>query len=374
MERVMTNKANWLVCHGYEVTVVTTDQRGRAPYFPLHPAIQTYDLGINYDVDNGHLLSKIVHYPLKQWRHRRRLTALLQQIRADIVICMFNNDVSFAYKIQDGSRKILEIHFSKNKKLQYGRHGLWALVDRWRTRQEERIVRHYDHFVVLTEEDKALWGDMPNITVIPNSGPSSTKTKTKTILPQEGNRYTLKRVLAIGRYDYQKGFNRLIDIWKQVKTRQLVNSSTCQLQNDWQLDIVGEGPLRDELQGQINRLGLQDSVHLLQPTSDVPSLYLQASILAMTSRYEGLPMVLIEAQTYGLPIVAYACQCGPRDIISDGVDGYLIPDGNEACFAERLTSLMSDETLRQQMGAAAAKASERFSEERVMQQWEGVLR
>lgn len=359
MERVLANKANWLVRHGYDVSIVTTDQRGRAPYFPLDEHITTYDLDINYDADNGRLLSKLVHYPVRQWKHQRRLSKLLCQLRADVVICMFNNDVSFVHSIQDGSRKVLEVHFSKNKKLQYGRRGFWALADRWRTHREELLVRKYERFVVLTHEDKELWGNLPNICVIPNA---------RTFEPKVSADLTQKRVLAIGRYDYQKGFDRLIRIWKRV---QAFKGSSVQ---GWQLDIVGDGPLRDELQRQIERLGLTESVHLVPPTSDILSLYLRSSIFVLTSRYEGLPMVLIEAQTYGLPIVSFACPCGPRDVIEDGINGFLIEGEDEALFAERLITLMNDPALRQRMGQAALQASERFSEEHIMSKWQEVMK
>lgn len=363
MERVLANKANWLVAHGYEVSIVTTDQRGHEPYFKLDERIRTYDLDINYDADNGRLLSKLVHYPVRQWRHRRRLSKLLCQLRADVVVCMFNNDVSFVYKIKDGSRKILEVHFSKNKKLQYGRRGLWALADRWRTRQEEKEVRKYDRFVVLTHEDATLWGNLPNISVIPNSRPA---TMPPPII--EGSRYQSKRVLAVGRYDYQKGFDTLIEIWRRV---QMVKGSKIQ---NWHLDIVGDGPQRQALHQQIDRLGLSSTVHLVPPTSDIQSFYLRSSIFVLTSRYEGLPMVLLEAQACGLPIIAFACQCGPRDIIEDDVNGILIENRDEMLFAQQLTTLMNDPTMRQRLGNAAILSSERFSEERIMSVWQEVFK
>ena len=406
MERVLTQKANWLVRNGYEVTIVTTDQRGRKPYFPLDDRIQTYDLGINYDADNGHMWSKLVHYPIRQRKHKRRLSALLMRLHADVVICMFNNDVSFVYKIKDGSRKILEIHFSKNKKLQYGRHGLWALADRWRTWQEERIVREYDRFIVLTHEDRQLWGDLPNICVIPNA---------ITGKPIQRATLTHKRVLAVGRLDWQKGFDTLLNIWKEINEDDTLRYEDANLnpnlngnenedvnenedgnpnlnenanenedkksggtgltecQNGWKLDVIGDGPLREALQEQVARLGLQDSVRLLRPTDNIQRAYLNASILVMTSRYEGLPMVLLEAQACGLPIVAFACQCGPRDVIHDGIDGYLIENRDEKRFADCLLKLMDNEALRQQMGAAAVTSSNAFAEDRVMASWEKVF-
>lgn len=97
--------------------------------------------------------------------------------------------------------------------------------------------------------------------------------------------------------------------------------------------------------------------------------YLSSSIYVMTSRYEGLPMVLLEAQALGLPIVSYTCPCGPRDIVSDGVNGYLVPEGREEEFAARLRLLMADEQLRRDMGRAAHEASSRYRMQTVMPQW-----
>jgi glycosyltransferase involved in cell wall biosynthesis len=99
------------------------------------------------------------------------------------------------------------------------------------------------------------------------------------------------------------------------------------------------------------------------------AVYRSASIVAMSSRYEGLPMILLEAQAYGLPIVSFACKCGPADVVTDGVDGYLVPEGDAECLADKLVKLMDDELLRQRMGRAARKNSERYAEEVIMRRW-----
>jgi len=356
MERVLTLKANWLAAHGYEVLIVTTDQRGREPFFPLHPSIRTIELGINYDETNGKsFLSKAISYLRKQRKHRQRLEEVLKKERADITVCMFNNDVNFVYKLKDGSSKVLEIHFSKNKKLQYNRRGLWRLADQWRTWQEERIVRRYDKFVVLTHEDKNLWGNIPNIQVIPNPLPFETN---------EQADLKEKRVIAVGRLDHQKGFDRLIDIWYSM-------GDTA---NGWQLDIIGEGSLRNELQVKINSLRLEHQIRLCGSTSDMQQEYLQSSIVVMTSRYEGFPMVLLEAQAFGIPVVSYACQCGPHDIISDGYNGFLTEEGDNDRFAARLQQLMLDEKLRKQMGQCAKETSKAYAIDNIMPQWEELFR
>lgn len=351
MERVLANKANWLVKQGHEVVIVTTDQRGKKPFFPLDARIKCYDLAINYEENNGKsFLNKLSHYPFKQWKHKVRLTALLKELRPDIVISMFCNDAFFIPSIKDGSKKILEIHFSRFKRLQYGRKGLWHLADRWRYKTDAKVVSRFDKFVVLTHEDKEYWGNLRNMCVIPNA---------RTFEVSQPATLGTKKVIAVGRFNHQKGFERLIDAWAMV-VREMP---------DWTLHIVGDGELRTELQQQIDYLNLSAHVIMGRAEKDMISVYKDASILAMSSYYEGLPMVLLEAQAVGLPIVSFDCKCGPKDVIEDGVDGFLVKEGNIEELAQKLLVLMQDANLRSQMGSAAYAHSERYSEERVMKQW-----
>lgn len=351
MERVLTNKANYLARHGYEIVVVTTDQRGKQPFFPLEPSIRSIDLGINYDENNGKsFLNKLLHYPFKQCRHKKRLKAVLMEERPDVTVSMFNNDAGFIPGIKDGSAKVLEIHFSKFKRLQYGRKGLWKLADRWRSKQDEKTVRKFDRFVVLTEEDKAYWGNLPNIMVIPNAISG---------IPAGTALLANKRVIAVGRYTFQKGFERLVDAWHLLASRF----------PDWNLVIIGDGEERPLLEQRIRSYGLERQVTLTRSTQEIGKVYQEASILASSSRYEGLPMVLLEAQAFGLPIVAFQCKCGPKDIVSDGMNGYLVPEGDTAGMAQRLEILMKDEALRKRMGLKAKESALRFNEEVIMKKW-----
>ena len=196
MERVLANKANYLARKGYEIVIITTDQRNRCSFFAFDARISFYDLEVNYEENNGGtFLDKLVHYPFKQIKHKRRLTDLLMQLKADIVISMFCNEASFLWKIKDGSRKILEVHFCRYKRLQLERKGVWKLADSFRNRMDIRTVRKYDHFVVLTKEDERYWEDVPRITVIPNMLSFSFT---------EPASLSNKKVIAVGRYDYQK--------------------------------------------------------------------------------------------------------------------------------------------------------------------------
>ena len=352
MERVLANKANWLARNGYEVIIVTTDQKEKQPFFPLDARIVCYDLNIGYEENNGKsIINKLVHYPIKQYKHRRRLEVLLHKIKPDITISMMCNDVSFLPHIKDGSKKILEIHFSKFKRLQYARKGLWKIADVYRTLQEEKYVRQFDRFVVLTEEDKGYWGDICNMQVIPNS---------RTYTFEKPAALENKVVIAIGRYDYQKGFDQLIEAWAIVGKRF----------TDWKLEIVGDGDLRSEMMKQISSKGLNEQIVLKSVSAnEMVEVYMNASIFVLSSRYEGLPMVLLEAQAAGLPVVSFACKCGPKDVIKDGVDGFLVEEGNVVTLADRLMSLMEGDAIRKRMGSVAFSRSDRYAEESIMAQW-----
>ncbi len=351
MERVLSGKANYLAALGHEVWVVTTDQRGRAPFFALDGRIRCYDLGIDYERNNGCSFgNKLWHYPLKQWHHYRHLKSVLYSIGADVTVSMFCNDAWMLPLIHDGSGKVLEAHFSKFKKLQYARRGLWRLADKWRSCREERFIPRYDRFVVLTQEDLEDWGRLPNMEVIPNARPFETA---------EAAPLTGREVMAVGRYCHQKNFEELIGIWHSLRP----------LPEGWHLTIVGDGELRPALQRLIDKLELGGEVTLSPAVKDIAPCYLRSSILAMTSRYEGLPMALLEAQTCGLPVVTYACKCGPRDIVTEGEDGFLVDEGDGKTFASSLLLLMRSPDLRRRMGAAACLHSERYSPDVVMRKW-----
>ena len=351
MERVLSNKANYLAAHGHEVTIVTTDQRGQAPFFELDRRIRCIDIDVNYETNNGKsFFNKVAHYPFKQFKHKRRLAKVLNEIKPDIAISMFCNDASLLPRMKDGSKKVLEIHFSRFKRLQYDRKGLWRLADKWRNRNELKVASRFDRFVVLTHEDSRYWGGLSNMSVIPNA---------RTFVCDAPAPLDRHRVIAVGRYTYQKGFDMLLYAWARV----------CKQVNDWELHIIGDGESHDALAAQIKELSLQDSVVLCPATKNIKEAYQEASILVMSSRYEGFGMVLLEAATAGVPAVSFDCKCGPSEIIKDGETGFLVELGDTAGLAEKMLMLMKDKALRKKMGKAAFADSSRFSTETVMKQW-----
>jgi glycosyltransferase involved in cell wall biosynthesis len=220
----------------------------------------------------------------------------------------------------------------------------------------ESMAGHYgrlDAFVTLTDGDadayRALLGSRVRILAIPNA------------VPPPGVRADLdgKLVAAAGRLTGQKGFDRLIRAFRKVADQR----------PDWHLRIFGQGDGQAALQTLIDDLDLAGNVRLMGFTTRLPHEMASASIYAMSSRFEGFPMVLLEAMACGLPPVSFDCPTGPRDLIDDGLDGVLIPNGDVDAFATGLLGLMENDPKRRAMGAAALGKSQQFTPTAIAQRW-----
>ena len=227
-----------------------------------------------------------------------------------------------------------------------------GLADKVRAKMDEKLVRKFDRFVVLTEEDAQMWGEIPGLKVIPNAAK---------FIAERFSDGSAKRVIAVGRLDYQKGFDRLIEAWRIVQQNKAYA--------DWHLEIFGQGEWKEMLQKMIDERGLQNCVRLNDPTKSIGEKYAESSMLVMSSNYEGFPMVMIEAMACGLPAVSFDFQCGPKDIIRHGVNGLLVKNGDIQGLADAMMTLMGDETMRKRMSEEAKKVTETYSEEKVMGKW-----
>ncbi|MDN5654352.1 MAG: Stealth CR1 domain-containing protein [Kocuria sp.] len=221
------------------------------------------------------------------------------------------------------------------------------------------LLRHsprVDAVVSLTERDsdwlRSQWGDAaPKLAVIPNALPATGR-------PISGGGQ--KVVMGAGRFVPSKGFNDLIRAFGKV-TEEFP---------EWRLRIFGDGPQRDRLLRTARNLGIASQVEIMRPTEDIEQEWARASIGALASRYEGLPLVLLEARAAHLPVVAYDCVTGPREIIEDGVDGYLVGVGDVNSFADSLRLLMGDEGRCRNMAESAERCLTPFAPDRVADQWE----
>ena len=355
MSRVLSQKVNYLAEHtDHELYVVLTEKASKPWYYQLAPNVKHVNFDLNFDdLFQMPLHRRLLAYRKKQKKYRQLLTEYLMQVRPDITVSVMRREINFINDIQDGSRKVGEIHFNKQTYRVFEKHFLPGFVNRYITskwqQSLEREIKRLDKFVVLTHEDFAFWQGFTNITVIPN--PIYT-------YPDHGSPCSSRQVIAVGRYTYQKGFDLLINTWGLVKQRH----------PDWTLRIYGAGE-PEAYRALVSEKGLEDTVFCEGATNDVYAKYDESSIFVLSSRYEGLPLVLIEAMSAGLPCVAFTCPCGPRDCISDGEDGLLVEAGNTAKLADAICQLIEDDSQRKAMGAAARRNAVRFQEENIMQKW-----
>lgn len=341
MERVLSVCANSL-CQDLDVSIVTLYQKGRPTYFPLDNRIHCYDLGLE-GVANRTLL-------------KERLTEFLMSHHFDIVITLGGMDMYYLHSIKDGSKKIVWFHFAYNVAYTAWLGDSPSLLKKLKgfLLQVKRIkyARGYEKVVAISSTDYHAWQKCTHkATLIYN--PITINTPTLSDLSS-------KRVISVGRLDYQKGYDLLIDVWKNVNTKY----------PDWKLDIYGDGSLKDEIQKKINDLHLSKSITLCGRTHNIAEEYASHSIFVMTSRTEALGLVLIEAASCGLPLIAFDCPSGPRDIITDGKNGFLIPKvGDVETMAEKICQLIENDNLRKQMGENAKILVDKYSPSKIKEEW-----
>lgn len=353
MEKIVTQKANWFTENGHDVTIVTTEQKRRDNYFNMDSRIKRIDLDINYsDAIGVNLIKRFFYRRRKIKEHRRELYKIINRECPDIVISTFGNEVSFLPDIVKSGKTVLEIHFSRWFRLQAQVGFFHHLANMILTRNDITFVKRFDAFVCLTKEDERNWGEMNNLHVIPNF---------TDIIPLE-KQFHNKRAIAIGRLTYQKGYDRMIKAWSIIAKR------FC----DWRLDIFGEGEEKDNLQKLIKELDLDKYIYINSPTKEVNRELAKSDLLLLTSNFEGLPMVLLEALRCGVPIISFNCQCGPRDIVNDS-NGVLVKNGDIQDFASALSTVMGDTVLLDNLILGAYKSGKLYTSDRVMSLWETLF-
>ena len=351
-----TVKANALAdIPGNEVYVVVTDNKAGPEIHELSPKVHLIDLDINYYDHNQErsMLTNLIVGVAKGIPHKKALVKVLNQINPDIVISVGMSEKYMLTSMKNRTWKIIrEFHSEKY----YRSKHAYSMFKKIQGRLSDFYEFHYadkkfDRIVVLTEEDKETnWQGWSNVSVIPN--PVAFKCDSPSDL-------TDKSVISMGRLENVKNFSSLISAFKIVAQRH----------PDWTLKIYGDGSLKESLHSQINGNGLQNNVFLMGFSNDMESALCQSSIFAFSSLVEGFALVIVEAMECGLPAVSYQCPCGPKDIITDGKDGFLVPVNDEQILADKICDLIEDENLRRQMAADARVRAQYYHVENIAQRW-----
>lgn len=356
-ERVLSMKVNYFVekC-GYDVVIVTTDQKGRDCFFDFHNKIKHYDLGINYCDDAN--LSLINFYRIRRKKNRdykRKLLDVIHKENPDVCMSLFGKEYDFLYKLNLSCKIVAELHFNQrfrvNSYLSVHKGLVWSWIAEYRTKQLIKASKKYDKVIVLTKEDLASW-NLTNDNVVQIYNPLPYETDLQSELD-------VKSFISVGRLSPQKNYESLIVAWAKVQ----------QKHPDWEMNIWGDGELQSFLEKMIEKYHVERTFHLCGRTNNVDREYLKSSAFVMSSRYEGFPMVLLEASSFGLPLLSYDCYCGPKDIINDGENGYLVPFGDEDKLADCMCKIIEEESLRHKMGDQAKERSLQFCQDKILPQW-----
>lgn len=356
VERIITDKMNWLAEKaGLDVILITASQGSHPHPYPLLPKVRHIDIDARFHIQYHY------RYPMRLYvrrkterRFKTELTKLIGQFDPDILISTTYYKADVICGLPCRAVRIVESHTARSfTGRNDGVRRNWImqwLHDRMLDRYLRRIERRADVVVALTEGDAGEWRDSRRVCVIPNM---CVKQPLPTALPRE------KRVIGVGRLIYQKGFDRLIEAWLTAGAAH----------PDWTLDIFGSGEDKDKLQRMIQDYGLGGSVTIHEPTANISEEYARSSVMALSSRYEGFGLVLIEAMLCGTPCVSFDCRYGPSDIISDREDGLIVPDGDTGRLSEALCYMMEHEEERIAYGIRARENARRYAPDCIMPQW-----
>ncbi len=355
VERVLTLKANYFAEHyDYDITIILTEGKDKPFFYPLSPKIKVINLDINFEeLWTCSFVKKIFVYLKKQRLYRKLVETELMRLRPDVTISLLRREINFLTGIKDGSKKIGELHVNRAnyRNFESGDSNFFKnIFAKFWMRSLVSKLKKLDRFVVLTHEDRQSWSELSNISVIPD--PLS-------FVPTCVSTLTEKRVIAVGRYVYQKGFDLLLQAWSKIEKQK----------PDWQLAVFGDGD-RTPYELLMSQLRIDASrCHLNGPTTNIQQEYANSSLFVFSSRFEGFGMVLVEAMACGLPVVSFDCPCGPKDIISDGEDGVLVEKGNVDALASSLIRLTNNDTIRHSMSIKGIRNVRRFNIESISEQW-----
>lgn len=350
-ERVAANLASAWARSGHEVCLVIIGSLDAASY-RLDGRVRTMELKA------GGTSRNVVEAVRSNWGAMARMRQTLLSERPAVAIG-FMSTANVLLALAAIGLPVATIGTEHRQPDKSKLNRVWSLLTYF-------FYRHLSVVVALTPE-AAKWFSkytlVRRVRVIPNPVVLPLPAGEPIVPPTLLGRQHRRRILAVGRLEHVKGFDRLIQAFAQITARHV----------DWELVIVGEGPCRPALEHQIEAMGLVGQVHLAGRVGNIGQWYGSSEFLAMSSYHEGFPNVLIEAMALGLPVVSFDCEAGPRNIVRDGVDGLLVPEGDVEALAKAMQQLMENDEQRLVMGRAALQVRDRFSEESILAAWSHVF-
>lgn len=352
-ERMISEKANYLSEQsGYDTTIISCFQSpNENNIFQLSNKVKQINLGIPYFSQYKYKYPKRLWIKWKMNRLlKKSISEAVKQVDPDILFGVSRFKANYISTIRCRAKKIIECHEIRYNTIYDAseKHSFLARIflKIYSFYYFHTIERNADAVITLTENDKKLWKRAKRVEVIPNFS---------TMPISKISDCTTKRVIAVGRLTWEKGFERLIEAWGIVSSKH----------TDWHLDIFGRGSMHDALIALAKTYNVNNlTIH--NPSSNISQEYANSSICAVTSYYEGFSLVILEAMRHGVPCVAFDCPFGPGSIINDASCGFLVENNDINLYAERLCRLIEDEDLRLKFSKAAIEKANTFGIDIIM--------
>ncbi len=345
LERVLSIKASKLVeDFNHEVHILALNESPETDtFFKFSPNIIRHEFQAK-----GNALRYIYTY-------RKELNNKIKEIKPDVISVCDDGLKGFLVPKLIGNKIpiIYERHVSKQIEKNNNQSSIQKLKTNLSFKLMNYLAKNFTRFVVLTEGNTTEW-NLPNLTVISNPLPFE---------PTKKSTLKNKKIIAVGKQSHQKAYDRLLKVWSKLNPEF----------SDWELHIYGKQDESLGLKKLRNKLNLENNVYFHNPVKNIESKYLDSSVFVLSSRFEGFGMVLIEAMAHGLPVVSFDCPHGPKDIIANGTDGFLIPNGNIDTFTIQLEKLMQNQDLRTEMGENALNSIERYKPNNILNQWNSLF-
>lgn len=343
-ERVISNLANHLAKKGYQIAIVTYYSE-KLDWYPLAGSIKRIVIGHS---PSKNKLEFIINFCRKIVVLRKTIVG----INPDVIIS-FLTEVNVTTILSTiGLRKKTIISERIDPTMHRDVLLFWKFLRRLTYPLATKLIVQTKSIAKYYRK----WRNL-DIAVIPNSAPLLVKSGI------EESNFQKPFILAIGRLVSQKGFDLLIKSFAQI----------AQKYPNWNLVIIGEGEKRQELERLVSRLGLNNRIILPGRVKNTQEVLRHGDIFVLSSRYEGFPNVLLEAMACGLPVISFNCPSGPAEIIRHNYDGILVSPENIEQLSLAMEKLMGNKLLRQTIAKNAPQVRERFSEEKVMKQWEELI-
>ena len=353
IERVMSDKMNYMAQQGHQVTLVTYEQ-GLHPYsYALNDSIRCINFA---DCCFFSLYRYRVPVRLwKMWRMKRlfkqHFHELVAETSPDVIVTVSNaGDFMNEILTVPCGKKVVEIH---------GAYPAIMKANAWQEKIKNyfllKALKKSDLLISLTHADADCWkSHVSNVLYAPN--PVTFYDNDVTAVKKKKG-----RILYVGRLEPEKRVDRLIDAFSMIANQY----------PDWYVDVYGTGNLKDSLLDQVRQLGLIHRIHFFPPTHQIKHEMQMSQILVLTSDFEAFGLVVVEAMACGTPVISTCCPFGPSEIIEDGVTGLLCQLDSKD-LASKMAWLMSHEQERFEIGGEAHRAAARYQKEIVMKEWESA--